>query len=40
MPTKPMWYLAVGITALVAVALARFIPVVGPLVRGNGGNGA
>jgi hypothetical protein len=31
-----MWYLAVGITAIVAVALARLIPVVGPFVGGAG----
>lgn len=28
MPTKPMWYVAVGVTAIVAIMLAKFIPVV------------
>lgn len=28
MPTKPMWYVAVGLTAIVAVAIAKFVPVV------------
>lgn len=28
MPTKLMWYVAVGMTAVLAVALAKFVPVV------------
>lgn len=28
MPTKPMWYVAVAVTAIAAVMLAKFIPVV------------
>lgn len=28
MPTKPMWYVAVGLTAILAVALSKYIPVV------------